>query len=180
MKLIVGLGNLGMQYDKTRHNIGFMVLDRYLDDVNWKEKDNGLYYKTNFKGEDVIFLKPTTFMNLSGDCIIKYVNYFKIKIEDILVIHDDLDMLVGSFKLKKNTSSGGHNGIKSIEKVLHTQEFARLKIGINNEHKKEVIDFVLGKFSKEDINEIFKNDYNKVIELFISKGYNETISKYKS
>lgn len=119
-------------------------------------------------------------MNLSGDAVIKFINYFDIEIKDILIIQDDLDMSVGTYKLKKNTSSGGHNGIKSIEDVLKTNEFARLKIGILNEKKYDVIDFVLGKFSKEEKDIIKKIDTNKIIDMFISEGFEQTIDKYKA
>ncbi len=180
MKLIVGLGNHGKKYDNTRHNIGFMVLDKYLGSVEWKDKFNSDFVKKNVKGEEVLFIKPKTYMNLSGDALIKFVNYYKVEVEDILIIQDDLDMEVGTFKLKKNTSSGGHNGIKSIESVLKTKSFARLKIGILDKNKKDVIDFVLGKFSKTDIDNIFKTDYDNIINMFINYGYEHTINRYKN
>ncbi|MDE6292442.1 MAG: aminoacyl-tRNA hydrolase, partial [Bacilli bacterium] len=112
MKLIVGLGNPGKEYQSTRHNVGFMVLDSYLGEVKWSSKFNGLYYQTNINGEKYIFLKPQSYMNLSGGVIRKYVDYFKINIEDILVIQDDLDLSVGKIRIKINSSAGGHNGIK--------------------------------------------------------------------
>lgn len=179
MKLIVGIGNPGKNYENTRHNVGFSIVDKYLKDISYKEKFNSLYEKRNILGEDVIFIKPLTFVNLSGESVIKFVNYYDIKIDDILIIQDDLDMLIGTYKLKKNSSSGGHNGIKSIEKVLRTKDFARLKIGILNEGKSNVIDFVLGKFSKEDKDAIEKIDTNKIIDLFIKDGFEQTINKYK-
>ncbi len=180
MKLIVGLGNVGDKYEKTRHNVGFMVLDKYLTDAKWSEKDNALYYKKTINNENVIFIKPTTFMNLSGNAVLKYVNYYKIDVSDILVIQDDLDMEVGSYKLKKDSSSGGHNGIKSIENSLNSDAFPRLKIGILDNSKKDVIDFVLGKFSKKELELIFSIDFNKIIDMFITEGYDYTINKYKS
>ena len=148
MKLIVGLGNPEKKYDNTRHNIGFMVLDNYLGKVDYKSKFNGLYYEKNINNEKVIFLKPQTYMNNSGLSVFEFVNFYKISLKDILIIQDDLDLDIGMIKFKFNSSSGGHNGIKSIINCLGSQEFSRLKIGINNEYKKDTIDFVLSKFSK--------------------------------
>ncbi len=179
MKLIVGIGNPGKEYENTRHNIGFDIIDKYLGNISYKEKFNALYEKRNVSGEEVIFIKPLTYVNLSGDAVIKFVNYFDIDINDILVIQDDLDMTVGTYKLKKSSSSGGHNGIKSIEKVLKTNEFARLKIGILNKNKNNVVDFVLGKFSKEDKENISNIDTNNIINLFINDGFEKALNNYK-
>ena len=110
MKMVVGLGNPGKDYKNTRHNVGYLVLDKYLPDVDWKEKFNGMYYIKTINGEKVLFVKPLTYMNLSGDCVVKFVNYYDIEIKDILVIQDDLDLKVGTYKLKKDSSAGGHNG----------------------------------------------------------------------
>ena len=166
MKLIVGLGNPDKKYNNTRHNIGFMVVDNYLKDATWSKKFNGLYTTVNIGSEKVIFLKPQTYMNLSGQAVIQFVQYFDIKNTDILVIQDDLDQNIGAFKLKTNSGSGGHNGIKSIISSLHTENFARLKIGINSVNKGEVIDFVLSKFSKTEMSIIEKNyiTFNDIIE----------------
>lgn len=174
MKLIVGLGNPGKNYDNTRHNIGFMVLDKYLGNVSYKNKFNGLYYEKS----GVIFLKPQTYMNNSGECVLKFVKYYNINIEDIMVIQDDLDINIGKFKFKVNSSSGGHNGIKSIINHLHTDAFFRLKIGILNEKKDDVIDFVLGKINKCDIDKI---DFNKIcdsIDAFINYDYTYVMNNF--
>lgn len=180
MKLIIGLGNPGNEYELTRHNIGFMIVDKYVGSTsNFKEKFNALYTKCNIDGQDVIFIKPTTFMNLSGKSVVQFMNFFKIALEDILVIQDDLDMNVGTFKLKKNSSDGGHNGIKSITSLIGSKNYARLKVGILNEYKFNTNDFVLKKFTSEDLEQIFKNDYNKVIKMFILNGYDNTINRYK-
>ena len=101
MKLIVGLGNPGKEYANTRHNIGFMVLDAYLGEVKWSSKFNGLYYQTTVGGEKYIFLKPQSYMNLSGGVVKKYADYFKITFEDILIIQDDLDLELGKLRIKK-------------------------------------------------------------------------------
>ncbi|MFI3260790.1 MAG: aminoacyl-tRNA hydrolase [bacterium] len=180
MKLIIGLGNPGKKYENTRHNIGFKIIDNYLDNPLYKNKFNADYVKMNLYGKDVIFVKPNTFMNLSGDSIIKFVKYFDIDINDILVIQDDLDMTVGKYKLKKSTSSGGHNGIKSIESVLNSKDFARLKIGILNEYKNNTIDFVLNNFSSEDMDTINAIDTRKIIDLFIKEDFDKIVNVYKA
>lgn len=153
MKLVVGLGNPGKEYENTRHNIGFDVIDAYLKMKNIdikKDKFNGLYVETNVNSEKIIFLKPQKYMNLSGEVIRKYIDFFKIKPEDILVIHDDLDQVLGKIKLKQNSSSGGHNGIKNIELHLGTKNYKRLKIGISNDKTIDTKNYVLGKISKEE------------------------------
>lgn len=178
MKLIVGLGNPGKEYDNTRHNIGFMILDNYLGDVKYTEKFDGLIYEKNYNGEKVIFLKPQTFMNNSGMSVIKVVNYYNINVHDILVIHDDLDLDFNTIKIKSNSSSGGHNGIKSIINNLGSQEFDQFKFGISNEYKNNIIDFVLGKFSKEELSNIDYSYLNKVIDTYINDGVVKTMSDF--
>ena len=105
MKLIVGLGNPGKDYKNTRHNVGFFVIDNYLNTNDWKEKFNALYHETRINGEKVLFIKPLTFMNLSGDAVVKFVDYYNVNIDSILVIHDDLDLQFSTYKLKKNSSA---------------------------------------------------------------------------
>ena len=184
MKLIVGLGNPGKEYRNTRHNVGFYYLDKYIEccniNENFKEKFNGLYLKTTVNGEDVLFLKPLTYMNLSGECVIKFVNYFKINMEDILVIHDDLDMEIGRIKLKENTSSGGHNGIKDIIFKLNTDKFKRLKIGIGKNKLIDTKDYVLGTFSKEDISILDGNmeKIKNILDDYFKLPFNDLMSKY--
>ena len=177
MKLVVGLGNPGKEYDNTRHNIGFMLIDKYLGDVKYKDKFNGLFYEIN-GNEKVIFVKPQTYMNNSGECVSKFVKYYDIKMEDILIIQDDLDINVGKYKFKINSSSGGHNGIKSIISHLGNDNFFRLKIGISNTRKHDVIDFVLGKFSKDEINNINFDELINAIDDFINYDYSYVMNKY--
>lgn len=179
MKLVVGLGNVGKEYKNTRHNLGFSILDEYLGKVNWKIKMEAYIYKDEEK--DVLFVKPMTYMNLSGLAVAKIVKYYKIAIKDILVIVDDLDLPVGSYKVKKNSSSGGHNGIKSIINELNTEEFGRLKIGIGKNPSIPTDKYVLGKFTKIE-EELIKSNlpkYLKVIDLFINNDIDYTISNYK-
>lgn len=182
MKLIVGLGNPGKEYINTRHNVGFMVLDNYLTTNDWKEKFNALYHEEKINGERVLFVKPLTFMNLSGDAVVKYVNYFDILIDDILIIHDDLDLPFLTYKLKKNSSAGGHNGIKSIINRLNTQEFARLKVGVSHDKSMSTKDYVLGSFSKKEIDafKLMQENFNKIIESFIKDGIDRTMNIYNT
>ena len=182
MKLIVGLGNPGKEYKDTRHNVGFLVLDNYLKTDDWKEKFNAMYYEARVNGEKVIFVKPLTYMNLSGDAVVQFVNYYDIDLDDILVIHDDLDLTFGTYKLKKNSSAGGHNGIKSIINRLGSENFARLKVGISHDKTIDTKDYVLGNFSKKD-KEIFntmQDDFNKIIELFVIDGIEKTMNIYNT
>lgn len=153
MKLIVGLGNPGKEYENTRHNIGFVTIDKFADKLGvsiTKDKFNGLYADTNIDGEKVILLKPQSYINLSGEVIRKYLDFFKISIDDVLIINDDLDLEVGTYKIKQKGSSGGHNGLKNIELHLGTQEYKRVKIGISNNKLMDTKDYVLGKISKEE------------------------------
>jgi len=177
MKLIVGLGNPGKEYDKTRHNIGFMIIDKYLGNIKYKEKFNGFFYELN-KSEKIIFIKPQTYMNNSGECVSKFQKYYNVKTEDILVIQDDLDIEIGNFKFKIKSSSGGHNGVKSIISHLGTDNFFRMKVGIKNSNKGDTIDFVLGKFSKEDLNLIQFDTLISSIDDFISYDCNYVMNKY--
>jgi PTH1 family peptidyl-tRNA hydrolase len=183
MKLIVGLGNPGKEYENTRHNIGFNVIDLYLKKNNLKldkEKFNGKYLKTNINNEEVIFLEPQTYMNLSGDSVLKIMNFYKINIEDILIIQDDLDLDLGKIKLKEKSSSGGHNGIKDIEQKLGSNSFKRLKIGISNNKLIDTKDYVLGKFNKEE-KEILEKSYKKclnIIDDFFKMNFNLLMGKY--
>lgn len=184
MKLIVGLGNPGKEYNNTRHNIGFIFVDGYVNSkfssVDWKKKFNGLYYETINNGEKTIFLKPQSYMNLSGEVVSQFINYYKINVSDILVISDDMDLLTGNFKLKDKGSCGGHNGLRNIESCIGTAKYKRLKIGISKNNNIDSKDYVLGKFSSEDKNaykEIFI-ELNEVIDDFYLLPFSDLMSKY--
>ena len=181
MKLIVGLGNKGNEYNNTRHNVGFMVIDNYINKNNLtlKSKLDGLYAETIINGEKVIFLKPQNYINLSGDVISKYIKYFKIDIKDLLVIHDDMDLEIGTFKIKYKGGSAGHNGLKNIESNLKTNEYKRIKIGISKNNIDKV-DYVLGKFSSTELsklNKVIDITYN-IIEDFVSLSFENLMNKY--
>ena len=154
MYLVVGLGNPGKEYEKTRHNIGFMMIDYIAEKRNIsfnREKMGGIYAEDNIDGEKVILLKPQKYINLSGEVIGDFVDYFKIPLENILIINDDMDLEVGTFKLRLSGSSAGHNGLKNIELHLATQDYKRIKIGIGKNSMIDKKDYVLGKLSKEDL-----------------------------
>ena len=181
MKLIVGLGNKGNEYNNTRHNVGFMVVDNYINKNNLtlKSKLDGLYAETVINGEKVIFLKPQNYINLSGDVINKYIKYFKIDIKDILVIHDDMDLEIGTFKIRYKGGSARHNGLKNIEANLKTNEYKRIKIGISKNNIDKV-DYVLGKFSSIELsklNKVIDITYN-IIEDFVSLSFENLMNKY--
>lgn len=176
MKLIVGLGNPGKEYEKTRHNVGFIILDN-LNSLSWKKRDNYLYAEDNTQNEKIIYLKPQTFMNLSGEAVLKAASYYKIDSKDILVIRDDLDLPENTYKIKFNSSSGGHNGIKDIIKCLKTEKFTQLKIGIG-QNKFDTINYVLGKLSKENIEYLKSDIFSDIINSFINDGIDNTLSNY--
>lgn len=180
MKLIVGLGNPGKEYASTRHNIGFIVLDDFLGDVKWSKKFNGLYYETNINGEKYIFLKPQSYMNLSGGVVASFAKFYKINIEDILVIQDDLDLPVGKFRIKINSSAGGHNGIKDIISCLNSDAFARIKVGISNDKSIDTKDYVLGIFNKIELDNIKdqEKDIFDIIEHFNYSKIEELMNRY--
>lgn len=183
MKMIVGLGNPGKEYEHTRHNAGFMILDSYAKSKgvdNFQENFNGLYTKIYVNGEHVLLVKPLSYMNLSGQVVKKYADYYKINPKDIFVIQDDLDMPVGKIKIKYKGSCGGHNGIRNIIDELNTEYFPRFKIGISKDSNMMIKDYVLGKFSQEDLDKInkicvFAKD---IIDDFISKDIEKVMSKY--
>ena len=163
MKLVVGLGNPGREYKNTRHNVGFSVIDNYLGKVDWKTKMKSYFYSTDVNGEQVIFIKPLTYMNLSGLAVSKVVNFYKIDMTDIL-----------------NSSSGGHNGIKSIISELNSEEFGRLKVGIGHNRLMPTDKYVLAKIPKTELNEITKNYdiFNEIIDEFIKSGIDKVIENY--
>lgn len=153
MKAVIGLGNPGLKYSQTRHNVGFAVVDMLV-------KEKGYSYRNDFRGkvaegradeERFFFLKPYTYMNLSGHAVSQLVTYYKIAPENILVIHDDMDLPLGRIRMRPKGSAGGHNGLKSIINELGTQEFWRLKIGVDRPQENwDVVNHVLSSFSKAE------------------------------
>lgn len=151
--LIVGLGNIGPEYEGTRHNAGFRVVDALAkaQDAVWQDKRYGFVAKTRVKNAELILLKPSTFMNLSGNAVRYWMQQEKIDLQNILIVVDDLSLPVGAIRMKQNGSAAGHNGLKHIAQMLGTEGYNRLKFGIGNDYPRGMqIDFVLGKFSDED------------------------------
>lgn len=167
MKLIVGLGNPGKEYENTRHNVGYMFLDYVTNEADFllNKKFKALQYETKINNERIMFIKPLTFMNNSGISVEKYVNYYKISLNDVLVIQDDLDMAVGTYKLMFNHGDGGHNGIKNIVSSLQSREFLRLKIGISKANI-DTKDYVLGKFNRSELKLLY-NAFDQLNEFVL-------------
>lgn len=181
MKLIVGLGNPEKKYEKTRHNCGFRVIDYYANENNlgFKSGFKGLYSEQIINNEKIILLKPQTYMNLSGESVREIVNFYNIEIKDIIVIYDDVDFEIGAFKIKKNGSAGGHNGIKNIIENLKTENIQRIRIGISK-NEIPLMDYVLGKFTQEEdkkIEELLPQIAN-IIKDFSNQNIEELMEKY--
>ena len=183
MKVVIGLGNPGKKYEKTRHNIGFIAVDNLRKKMNIsdeREKFQALVSEKNIDGEKVIFLKPQTFMNLSGNSVIEIINFYKLDPKkDIIVIYDDMDLSFGDIRIREKGSSGGHNGIKSI--ISHIgEEFIRIKCGIGAKEK-GAVEHVLGEFSQteqKDLEEILEKIYNCVIEMLSVQNLDRIMQKY--
>ena len=162
--IIVGLGNPGDKYEKTRHNVGFNVIDllakEYSIDVS-KLKHKALIGEGRVGTEKVILVKPMTYMNLSGESVVDICNYYNIDLENLIVIYDDIDLDVGKIRIRKKGSGGTHNGMRSIIKCLGSNEFPRVRVGISKpKNGQDLADFVLSRFAKEDeksLNESFEN-----------------------
>ena len=154
MYLIAGLGNPESEYDSTRHNMGFCVINKLAKELNIevnKTKFKGLYGTGIYNGEKVILLKPQTYMNLSGEAIKAFMDFYKLELKDLVVIYDDIEVEKGSIRIRKKGSSGSHNGMKSIISMLQTEEFARIRVGIGKpEHTDDMINYVIGHISEEE------------------------------
>ena len=183
MKLIVGLGNPGKKYENTRHNMGFMAIDLLSDqaDINVdKEVFHGLMGRGKIFEQDVILFKPTTFMNLSGTAVQEVVHYFKIELEDIVVIYDDMALEPGTIRLRKEGSSGGHKGMQNIIDCLSTEQIKRIRIGIGEPGENDNIDYVLSKPLKDEmsiIEEAIANAVRAVKEM-LKSDFDRAMNKY--
>lgn len=184
MKLIVGLGNFGLDYVGTRHNMGFEVVEGLADDLNLsldKMDFNGRYAKANIDGETVIILEPLTYMNLSGNSVAPLMRYYKIPVDDLIVICDDMAIKPGEYRIKVKGSSGGQKGLQHIIDMLGTSDFKRIRIGTGEPRSKaEAIDYVLGKPSKEE-RELINNAQDMVItflRLTIQYGFSKALDLY--
>ena len=183
--LIVGLGNIGEKYFNTRHNIGFEILDEFVETkkLMFESQKFGELSIFKFKGRSFYLLKPNTYVNLSGNAIEFWLKKENIPIENLLVIADDLNLSFGSLRLKTRGTNGGHNGLKSIELSIGTTNYNRLRIGISDVYEKgRQVDFVLGKFTKNELNNL-KTIKTKVVDLIISfvmNGVSITMNNFNS
>lgn len=184
MKCIIGLGNPGKKYEKTRHNIGFTVIDELvhrhhttLDEIKFKSN----YSMITVEGEKVMFIKPQTFMNLSGEAIRPIMDYYKIDIADILVIYDDLDLPVGKIRLREKGGHGGHNGIRSLIQHLGTKEFKRIRIGVGRPTTAQpVVDYVLKPFAKKEMEDVLVTvqESADACNMWLNKSYIDVMNTY--
>lgn len=184
--LIVGLGNPGMHYNNTKHQLGHMVVDAFAQKNNLELRDCGLGGKVAqflVRDKSVYLAKPTTFMNLSGEFIKRFIDYYDIPVQNIFVIYDDISLWIGKYKIKRDGSSNGHKGIRNIIKNLGTEDFKRLKIGILNDKVYKTIEmkeYVLSKFSDSELEKI-TNEYNvffNIIKEFAISSIDDLMSKY--
>ena len=190
MHIIVGLGNPGKQYEFTRHNAGYLCLDylaaKYDIKVN-KIKFKSLVGEGSIKGEKVVLLKPTTFMNLSGEAVCEAVRFYKADWENVIVVYDDISLPLGALRIREKGSAGGHNGMKNIIYLSGTDTFPRIRLGVGSNGERDLADYVLGKFSNEDLKTFSsavedaveameymgKGDTQKAMNLFNKKGLGE-------
>ncbi|MFM9944461.1 MAG: aminoacyl-tRNA hydrolase [Bacteroidia bacterium] len=183
--LIVGLGNIGVDYENTRHNIGFDVLDNFVKKMEIPFSSDRLanYTLIKLKGKQLHCIKPTTYMNLSGKAVLYWANKLKIERQNILIIADDLALPLAKLRLRSQGSDAGHNGLKNINEVFNTNEYPRLRFGIgNNFNKGEQVNFVLSKWNEKEIEAVNKGIENaiKAIELFVVEGCERAMNKVNS
>jgi len=193
MKLIVGLGNPGEEYENTRHNTGWIMLDFILGKkAEWKQSSGtkALFYKDSLSGKSVEYFKPITFMNNSGTAVLYAKDKHKTSLKDIVVIHDDIDLPLGKMKISFNKSSGGHNGLESVIKKLKSKEFLRIRIGIASstpsgkirkpKGEKAVLNFLLGEFKKPELEKLKKlsKKVAEAMEMIFSEGSSKAMSLY--
>jgi PTH1 family peptidyl-tRNA hydrolase len=184
VKLIVGLGNPGAEYEFTRHNIGWIFLDIYLEKFSprWMNKFNGEYFSIESNGNKIFFLKPLTFMNLSGRSVQALAHFFKIQPQEILVLHDEIDFDFGKVALKKGSGSAGHNGLKSITQEMGTPEYFRMRLGVGRPIHGSVSDWVLGNFSKDEEISLdkYSKNFNICLDSILKEGIDKTSQKYSN
>jgi peptidyl-tRNA hydrolase, PTH1 family len=186
MFLIVGLGNPGAKYLLTRHNIGFMALDRYFESAGgkpvWKEDKKALICRAKIESQDVLFVKPQTYMNLSGEAVRPIMDFYKIDLDHVLVLHDELDIGYGAIKIQRNRGPGGHNGLKSLNEHFGTQDYTRLKLGVGKppDNRWDIANWVLSNFFEEEAANLseFLDQAGDAIESFVINGYDKTATKF--
>lgn len=185
MKLIVGLGNPGKQYENTKHNAGFLTIDKVADKLGVSfqvSKFRGLLASTKVNQEQVYLLKPQTFMNLSGESVIQVMNYYHIDKNDLIVIYDDKDTDIGEIRLRPQGSAGGQNGIKNIIQHLGSKEFNRIRIGIGSPGRMNLADYVLSPLDKQS-RPLFDEATDTAAQAAIdgiTKSFNDVMTKYNT
>ena len=184
MKIIAGLGNPTKEYEGTRHNIGFSVIDKLADKYNIsmnEKKHKAICGKGMIEGEKVILLKPQTYMNLSGESVVNAVNFYKVDPEeDVIIIYDDIDLDVGKLRIRAKGSAGGHNGMKNIIAHLGTQVFPRIRVGVGAKPKDwDLADYVLGRFPKEELPEIEagRETACEAVKIIVSQGVEAAMNR---
>ena len=184
-KLIVGLGNPGSKYQWTRHNAGFMVLDRLADIAGIsvaRKKFSGFYGEGDWQGDHLLLLKPLTFMNLSGRSVVEALRFHKLHLKDVLVIHDDLDIPFGKVKFKEGGGHAGHNGLRSLVAELGSGDFTRVRVGIGRPSRGDVVDYVLNRFTDDEQKQL-STILDGVIDgiyVFCNEGIKKAMSLYNS
>lgn len=180
--LICGLGNPGTEYAGTRHNTGYMVLDAFAEasNIHFEDKRYGFVAETSLKGRKVFLLKPTTYMNLSGNAVRYWLNQEKIDQQRLLVVSDDVALPLGAFRLKASGSNGGHNGLGHIQQLIG-QNYARLRMGIGNDYPRGAqVEWVLGKYDEEEL-KVLKSSLDTAVDIiksFVLAGIDITMNQY--
>ena len=184
MYLIIGLGNPEPEYSKTRHNMGFNVINKLAEkhgiNVN-KTKFKALYGVGNINNEKVVLVKPQTYMNLSGEAVQEFVNFYKVEYKDIMVIYDDIDTTPGKIRIRKSGGPGTHNGMKSVVECLNTENFTRIRVGIGQpEYKNDLINYVIGHVPEQEFEELKKGVdlAEQAIEEIITNGPDKAMNKF--
>lgn len=187
MKLIIGLGNPGREYIQTRHNIGYIVIDKLLKDFNLELKANlklkTVYIKSQTNNNSFILAKPLNYMNLSGESVVNIANYFKINLDDILIVHDDISLPIGTLRFREEGSSGGQKGMEDIINKMGTNQIKRLKIGIGNNSLIDAKDYVLGKLTKKELDILipsFIKASEAINEFINNEDFNLIMTKYNT
>lgn len=181
--LVFGLGNLGQQFDHTRHNIGFDVVDALASDLGaaFSLQKHAIVAEARLKNKELVLIKPTTFMNLSGKAVQYYIQLYKTDLEHIIVVADDLALDVGVLRLRLKGSHGGHNGLRNIEEIMQSQSYPRLRFGIGSDfHKNRQVEFVLGKWSNTE-EPVIKDKIEKAreaVKSFVLEGASQAMTKY--
>lgn len=183
IKLVTFLGNPGREYEKTRHNIGQMLVNEapFLSNPDWQNKFKGLFTQSGFNSQKIYFLQPQTYMNKSGESVLALMQFYKIKPGEILVVHDEIELDFGQVDFKKGGGLAGHNGLRSISSALGTKDFFRFRLGISRPVHGDVSSYVLGKFNREqhDFLPVFLQQAAIVLEEGLKNGMQTVMNKYQ-